>query len=130
MKKQHGLGTLYLAFDSHKEGLEACAAVEALIEISAIETLRSSFLLPLQGDAVKAEVRALARAWSLLRSLQQMSARHRVHNGYCEVVEGGRGGQDILATLPLLPSLVYHRVDVSEMTERFKSIRFITPSGC
>jgi DNA polymerase family A len=46
-----------MAFDDHTAGLEACAAVEALIEISAIETLRSSFLLPLQGDAVKAEAR-------------------------------------------------------------------------
>ena len=54
-----GLGHLYMAFDDHKDGLEACAAVEALIEISAIETLRSSFLLPLQGDAVSAEVRSL-----------------------------------------------------------------------
>lgn len=52
-----GLGHLYMAFADHKDGLEACAAVEALIEISAIETLRSSFLLPLQGDAVSAEVR-------------------------------------------------------------------------
>jgi hypothetical protein len=51
-----GLGHLYLAFDDHKDGLEACAAVEALIEISAIEKLRSAFLLPLQGDAVSAEV--------------------------------------------------------------------------
>ena len=52
---QLGLGLLYHAFDDHAEGLEACAAVEALIEISAIETLRSAFLLPLQGGAVKAE---------------------------------------------------------------------------
>lgn len=51
-----GLGHLYMAFEDHKDGLEACAAVEALIEISAIETLRSAFLLPLQGDAVSAEV--------------------------------------------------------------------------
>ena len=54
-----GLGHLYTTFEDHKDGLEACAAVEALIEISAIETLRSSFLLPLQGDAVSAEVRSL-----------------------------------------------------------------------
>ena len=54
---ESGVGLLYLACDDHAAGLEACAAVEALIEISAIETLRSSFLLPLQGDAVKAEAR-------------------------------------------------------------------------
>lgn len=58
LQKELGLGLLYGAFDDHQEGLEACAAVEALIEISAIETLRSSFLLPLQGTAVKAEVPA------------------------------------------------------------------------
>lgn len=56
-QNEKGLGHLYSAFQDHKDGLEACAAVEALIEISAIETLRSSFLLPLQGDAVSAEVR-------------------------------------------------------------------------
>lgn len=66
---EKGLGHLYTAFRDHKDGLEACAAVEALIEISAIETLRSAFLLPLQGDAVSAEVRALAccHAWCLCR---------------------------------------------------------------
>jgi hypothetical protein len=52
-----GLGHLYMAFEDHKDGVEACAAVEALIEISAIETLRASFLLPLQGDAVSAEAK-------------------------------------------------------------------------
>ena len=57
IQQELGLGLLYMAFDDHVAGLEACAAVEALIEISAIETLRSSFLLPLQGGAVKAEVR-------------------------------------------------------------------------
>ena len=51
------LGSLYTAFSDHKEGLEACAAVEALIEISAIETLLASFIVPLQGTDVKAEVR-------------------------------------------------------------------------
>jgi hypothetical protein len=59
---KHGLGNLFLAFDDQTEGLEACAAVEALIEISAIETLRSSFLLPLQGEAVSAEV-FLSSSW-------------------------------------------------------------------
>lgn len=56
IKVKLGLGLLYLSFDDHQEGLEACAAVEALIEISAIETLLASFIVPLQGGDVKAEV--------------------------------------------------------------------------
>ena len=51
------VGSLYSAFSEHAEGLEACAAVEALIEISAIETLLAAFIVPLQGSDVKAEVR-------------------------------------------------------------------------
>jgi hypothetical protein len=66
LQQQLGLGLLYEAFDDHKEGLEACAAVEALIEISKIETLRSSFLLPLQGTAVKAEVPACVLSFCAL----------------------------------------------------------------
>jgi hypothetical protein len=62
--KEHGLGPLYLTFDTHKEGLEACAAVQSLIDISLVEKLRSSFLLPLQGNAVKAEVLCRCNAQS------------------------------------------------------------------
>ena len=50
---EHGLGPLYAAFDDHREGLEACVAVEALLEISAIKTLLASFILPLQDDRIK-----------------------------------------------------------------------------
>lgn len=51
---QNGLGPLFSAFKERKEGLRACVAVEALIEISAIETLLSSFIIPLQEDEIKA----------------------------------------------------------------------------
>jgi hypothetical protein len=58
-KKQQeelGLGLLYSASKDHREGLEACEAVEALVEMMTVETILNTFLKPLQGDAVKAEV--------------------------------------------------------------------------
>lgn len=51
---QNGLGPLFTVFQNKREGLEACVAVEALVEISAIDTLLSSFIIPLQEDKVKA----------------------------------------------------------------------------
>uniref|UniRef100_A0A061RMH8 DNA polymerase I n=2 Tax=Tetraselmis sp. GSL018 TaxID=582737 RepID=A0A061RMH8_9CHLO len=47
-----GLGSLYAAFGGGIAGLEACAATDALVEINAIDTLLSNFILPLQGDAI------------------------------------------------------------------------------
>ena len=36
-----------------RSGTEACAAIDALCEVAAVDTLLSSFLIPLQGDAIK-----------------------------------------------------------------------------
>ncbi|KAK9818799.1 hypothetical protein WJX74_001704 [Apatococcus lobatus] len=50
--EQKGFGKLYAAFGGGKEGLEACAAVDALCNVGAIDTLLSNFILPLQGSEV------------------------------------------------------------------------------
>ena len=47
-----GVGPLYAAFDGGRPGLEACAAVDALVEAAAIDTLLSNFITPLQGPAI------------------------------------------------------------------------------
>lgn len=42
-------GPLVDAFKTRKEGEEACTAVRALVQVSAINTLLESFIMPLQG---------------------------------------------------------------------------------
>ncbi|GMH39050.1 hypothetical protein BSKO_06948 [Bryopsis sp. KO-2023] len=48
-----GIGKLFTAFNGGRQGLEACVAVESLLEVNAIDTLLSSFILPLQEDNIK-----------------------------------------------------------------------------
>ncbi|KAK9806725.1 hypothetical protein WJX72_000669 [[Myrmecia] bisecta] len=48
----NGYGQLYAAFGGARAGLEACAAVDALCEYGAIDTLLSTFIVPLQGDQI------------------------------------------------------------------------------
>jgi DNA polymerase-1 len=50
--KALGVGTLYAAFGGGTAGLRACAAVDALCEVGAIDTLLSNFIIPLQGPAI------------------------------------------------------------------------------
>lgn len=50
--KALGVGTLYPAFGGGTAGLRACAAVDALCEVGAIDTLLSNFIIPLQGPAI------------------------------------------------------------------------------
>lgn len=46
--KAKGYGSLYAAFGGGIPGLRACAAADALVEINAIDTLLSNFIVPLQ----------------------------------------------------------------------------------
>lgn len=46
--KKGGLGSMYAAYGGGVAGLRACAAVDALVEVNAIDTLLSNFILPLQ----------------------------------------------------------------------------------
>lgn len=48
-----GVGELCAAFGGGKKGLEACVAVESLLEVSSIDTLLSNFIIPLQEDNIK-----------------------------------------------------------------------------
>eukprot|EP00884_Botryococcus_braunii_P003367 jgi/Botrbrau1/13030/Bobra.0389s0021.1 len=52
-----GLGKMYIAFGGGREGLEACAALDALCEVGAIDTLLSNFIIPLQGDQIASSSR-------------------------------------------------------------------------
>ncbi|KAK9839857.1 hypothetical protein WJX81_006741 [Elliptochloris bilobata] len=70
-----GYGHLYAAFGGGRAGLEACAAVDALCEVGAIDTLLSNFMRPLQGDAI---------------STSDGPGRHRVHCSLNINTETGR----------------------------------------
>lgn len=50
--KDQGFGRLFSLFGNREEGLMACAAVDSLIDASAIDTLLSNFIVPLQSDAI------------------------------------------------------------------------------
>ena len=50
--KEQGFGRLFSLFGNREEGLRACAAVDSLIDASAIDTLLSNFIVPLQSDAI------------------------------------------------------------------------------
>jgi DNA polymerase I len=50
---ENGYGRLFSVFDGSVEaGLAACAAVDALVDASAIDTLLSNFIVPLQSDDI------------------------------------------------------------------------------
>ena len=50
--QDQGYGRLFSLFGNREEGLKACAAVDSLIDASAIDTLLSNFIVPLQSDAI------------------------------------------------------------------------------
>ena len=51
--ERKGLGTAYASFGGGREGLEACIALNALCDISAIDTLLSNFIISLQAKDLK-----------------------------------------------------------------------------
>ena len=50
--KKKGFGKMYAAMGGGVQGLEACVAMEKLMEVSAIDKLLSAFIGPLQGDNI------------------------------------------------------------------------------
>ena len=50
-------GAAYDAFGGGYDGAEACAAVDALNDVAAIDTLLSNFIIPLQSDNLRGENR-------------------------------------------------------------------------
>lgn len=52
MAAQKGYGRLFSHFNTVEGGLAACAAIDSLIDASAIDTLLSNFIVPLQSDDI------------------------------------------------------------------------------
>ena len=50
--KANGYSKFFELFKSEVEGLAACAAVDSLVDASAIDTLLSNFIVPLQSDDI------------------------------------------------------------------------------
>ena len=48
----NGYGKLFKHFETVESGLAACAAVDSLVDASAIDTLLSNFIIPLQSDDI------------------------------------------------------------------------------
>lgn len=49
---REGYGSLFTAFGTVADGLAACDAVDSLVDASAIDTLLSNFIVPLQSDDI------------------------------------------------------------------------------
>lgn len=49
---REGYGALFSAFGTVRDGLYACDAVDSLVDASAIDTLLSNFIVPLQSDDI------------------------------------------------------------------------------
>ena len=61
---REGYGRLFSTFGTVAEGLYACDAVDSLVDASAIDTLLSNFIVPLQSDDISKPDAAGAWAWS------------------------------------------------------------------
>ncbi|BDA48148.1 probable DNA polymerase I at C-terminar half [Coccomyxa sp. Obi] len=84
-----GYGKLYAVFGGGREGLHACAAVDALCEVSAVDTLLSNFIRPLQGEAIATVRRDPVTSLPLLDS-EGKPLLHRVHCSLNINTETGR----------------------------------------
>lgn len=73
--KGHGLGTAFAAFGGGREGLRACAAMDALCDVAAIDTLLSNFIIPLQGDAIKCSEGRIHCSMNINTETGRLSAR-------------------------------------------------------
>ena len=70
-----GLGKMYEAMGGGWEGVRACAAIDALCDIAAIDTLLSNFIIPLQGDAIKCEHGRIHCSMNINTETGRLSAR-------------------------------------------------------
>ncbi|XP_057547674.1 DNA polymerase I B, chloroplastic/mitochondrial-like isoform X2 [Amaranthus tricolor] len=68
-------GTAYDAFGRGKEGMEACHAIAALIEICSIDSLISNFILPLQGSHVSGRNKRIHCSLNINTETGRLSAR-------------------------------------------------------
>jgi len=70
-----GLGKAYEAFGGGREGVRACAAMDALCDVAAIDTLLSNFIIPLQGDAIKCKKGRIHCSMNINTETGRLSAR-------------------------------------------------------
>lgn len=66
---------LYNAFGGGKAGLEAAAAIDALCEAAAVETLLSNFIVPLQQDALRGPEQRVHCSLNINTETGRLSAR-------------------------------------------------------
>lgn len=73
--EDEGLGQLFKKLGDPVKGIEACDAVEALVEISAIETLLSTFILPLQSENIKTDDHRIHGSMNINTETGRLSCR-------------------------------------------------------
>ena len=73
LKKQ--CGGAFLAFGGGYEGAAACAAIDALNDVAAIDTLLSNFIIPLQSDNLRGKNGRVHAALNINTETGRLSAR-------------------------------------------------------
>ena len=68
-------GAAYDAFGGGYDGAEACAAVDALNDVAAIDTLLSNFIIPLQSDNLRWKTGMVHTALNINTETGRLSAR-------------------------------------------------------
>ena len=68
-------GSAFLAFGGGFDGVEACAAVDALNDVAAIDTLLSNFIIPLQSDNLRGFGGRVHAALNINTETGRLSAR-------------------------------------------------------
>jgi DNA polymerase-1 len=68
-------GSAFLAFGGGREGAEACAAIDALNDVAAIDTLLSNFIVPLQSDNLRGVNGRVHAALNINTETGRLSAR-------------------------------------------------------
>ena len=68
-------GSAFLAFGGGREGAEACAAIDALNDVAAIDTLLSNFIIPLQSDNLRGQNGRVHAALNINTETGRLSAR-------------------------------------------------------
>ena len=68
-------GTAFLAFGGGREGAAACAAIDALNDVAAIDTLLSNFIIPLQSDNLRGKEGRVHASLNINTETGRLSAR-------------------------------------------------------
>jgi len=74
-KLKRQCGTAFEAFGGGKDGVEACAAIDALNDLAAIDTLLTNFIIPLQGDDIRGPEGRVHGALNINTETGRLSAR-------------------------------------------------------